>query len=51
MLLREPLKSEPPFFVRSPLQPTRKVEVEAVGRVTATAEAKTSVPSRKAESV
>jgi hypothetical protein len=51
MSLRDPLKSEPPFEVRSPLQPTRKVEDEAAGSVTATAEAKTSVPSRKAESV
>ena len=47
----EPAKSEPPFEERSPLQPTRRVEAEAAGSVMVAAEARTSAPSRKAESV
>ena len=48
---REPAKRLPPLVVRSPLQPTRSVEAAREGSVTAGAEAKTSAPSRKAESV
>jgi len=47
--LREPLKSEPPFEVRSPLHPTRREEAEAAGSVMVAAEEKTSEPSRKAK--
>ena len=51
-LLSAPAKSEPPFADRSPLQPTRRVEAEAAGRVMVVAEvAKTSAPSRKPETV
>ena len=45
------MKSEPPLVERSPLQPMRRVEAEAEGRVMAAACAKTSAPSRKADSV
>ena len=48
--LSSPAKSEPPFALRLPLQPTRSVEAEAAGNVMVAAEARTSAPSRKAES-
>ncbi len=44
-------KRLPPFEVRLPLQPTRSVEEEAAGSVMVALRAKTSAPSRKAESV
>jgi hypothetical protein len=46
-----PAKRLPALVERSPLQPTRSVEAEAAGSVMLTAKAKTSAPSRKAESV
>ena len=46
---KEPLKSEPPLAWRSPLQPMRSVEADAVGSVILAAVAKTRAPSRKAE--
>ena len=46
---KEPLKSEPPLAWRSPLQPMRSVEADAVGSVILAAAAKTRAPSRKAE--
>ena len=46
---RLPAKSEPPFAVRLPLQPTRSEEDEAGGSMMAAAEASTSEPSRKSE--
>ena len=48
---RLPAKSEPPFAVRLPLQPTRSEEEEAGGSEMAAADARKSAPSRKAESV
>jgi hypothetical protein len=48
---RLPAKRLPPFVVRLPLQPTRSEEEEAAaGSATVAAFAKTSAPSRKAES-
>jgi hypothetical protein len=47
---RLPAKRLPPFFVRSPFQPTRSEEEEAAGSVMVVVRAKTSAPSRKAES-
>jgi len=44
--LSAPAKSEPPFALRLPLQPTRSVEAEAAGSVMFAACAITSVPSR-----
>ena len=45
-----PANKLPPFAIRSPLQPTRSVEAEAAGSVTAALRAKTSAPSMKAVS-
>ena len=44
---REPAKRLPPFVVRSPLQPTRRVAAEAAGSVKAADVLLTSAPSRK----
>ena len=46
-----PAKSEPEFAVKSPLQPMRRVEAEAVGRVIVAAMEKVSAPSRNVDSV
>ena len=46
-----PVKSEPPFVARLPLQPMRRDEEAAAGSVMVAAEAKTSAPSRKPERV
>ena len=50
---RLPAKRLPLFAaaVRLPLQPTRSVEEEAAGSVMVALRAKTSAPSRKAESL
>jgi hypothetical protein len=48
---RAPEKRLPPLLVRLLLQAMRSVDVEAGGSIMVTAEAKTSAPSRKAESV
>ena len=47
----EPEKRDPEFEVKSPLQPTRRVEAEAAGSVIVRVELITTAPSRKAESV
>ena len=47
---RLPAKSEPPFAVRLPLQPTRSEEEEAGGSEMFAACCRTSAPSRKSES-
>ena len=47
----EPAKRLPAFTERSPLQPMRRVEEARAGSVMVAEEARTSAPSRKAESV
>jgi hypothetical protein len=47
----EPAKRLPELEVRLPLQPMRSVEEARAGSVMVGARAKTSAPSRKAESV
>ena len=47
----EPAYRLPELVVRSPLQPTRSVDEARAGSVMFAADAKTSAPSRKAESV